>query len=514
MVVHIPDHTGNLLAYPPPSSHTLVPVTPIELSRTVLHAVRRAVDQGELSVAVPARAVVTPPGPGGSGDYATNIALQLARPAGRPPLQVAEILRPHLSRTEGVAAVEITGPGFLNIHLDRNAVASLVRDVLERRDHDLPYGHSDALAGQVLRLRIPYDIRAEVVADAVGRIVASQGGRVEVHHVRPQVTTPRVDPYAPGAPGAAGASEASGESPSLDSDATDASEAGASEVHVVLAESRGRGSDDPSSPHDRALTVGGVRVADENAGSRGADVGQPDPGPGEAPGNWQGNAPEPVGVRPVLAPEPIDLRPVPAPEDPAPLGPDALRWALLHPAAHDRPRITADLLVQRASNPLFRVRYAHARARALTRNAATLGFTGTAGHLDATASAGLDLATSTVAARGDHSVIAAPFTAPDAPPFTTPDAVPVADPATPLLTAISEYPHVLLRAATHRTPDRLARHLVVTADALLTFQHTVLPRGEEKPSAAHRARLALAEAAGTVLAGGLSLLGIDAPEYL
>ncbi|WP_276206205.1 DALR anticodon-binding domain-containing protein, partial [Streptomyces ossamyceticus] len=84
----------------------------------------------------------------------------------------------------------------------------------------------------------------------------------------------------------------------------------------------------------------------------------------------------------------------------------------------------------------------------------------------------------------------------------------------PLLTAISEYPHVLLRAATHRTPDRLARHLVVTADALLTFQHTVLPRGEEKPSAAHRARLALAEAAGTVLAGGLSLLGIDAPEYL
>ncbi|MEV4864153.1 arginine--tRNA ligase [Streptomyces ossamyceticus] len=501
-------------------------MTPVELSRTVLHAVRRAVDQGELSVAVPARAVVTPPGPGGSGDYATNIALQLARPAGRPPLQVAEILRPHLSRTEGVAAVEITGPGFLNIHLDRNAVASLVRDVLDRRDHDLPYGHSDALAGQVLRLRIPYDIRAEVVADAVGRIVASQGGRVEVHHVRPQVTTPRVESHAPGAlglpgpagaqaaPGAAGASEASGASPSLDSDATDASEVDASGVHVVLAEPRGRGSDDPSSPHERALTVGGVRVADGNAGSRGAGAGQPDPGPEEAPRDRQDNAPEPVDVRPVFAPEPIDLRPVPAPEDPAPLGPDALRWALLHPAAHDRPRITADLLVQRASNPLFRVRYAHARARALSRNAATLGFTATPGHLDATASAGLGLATSAVAARGDHSVIAAPFTAPDAPAFTSPDAVPVADPTTPLLTAISEYPHVLLRAATHRTPDRLARHLVVTADALLAFQHTVLPRGEEKPSAAHRARLALAEAAGTVLAGGLSLLGIDAPEYL
>ncbi|WP_439959871.1 DALR anticodon-binding domain-containing protein, partial [Streptomyces griseorubiginosus] len=42
----------------------------------------------------------------------------------------------------------------------------------------------------------------------------------------------------------------------------------------------------------------------------------------------------------------------------------------------------------------------------------------------------------------------------------------------------------------------------------------VLPRGAEKPSAAHRARLALAEAAGAVLAGGLSLLGIDAPQHL
>ncbi|PIM70268.1 hypothetical protein CTU88_23885 [Streptomyces sp. JV178] len=472
-------------------------MTPVELSRTVLHAVRRAVDRGELSVAVPARAVVTPPGPGGSGDYATNIALQLARPAGRPPLQVAEILRPHLSRTEGVAAVEITGPGFLNIHLDRNAVASLVRDVLDRRDLGLPYGHSDALAGQVLRLRIPYDIRAEVVADAVGRIVASQGGRVEVHHVRPHVTTPGLASHAPGAPGAPGAPRAAGasdECPSLGSDPSDASE-----VHTALAEPRG--SDDLPSPQDRAMEE--VRVADGNAGPRTADASEPGPRPDVIRPDRQGNAPEP-----------IDLRPVPAPEDPAPLGPDALRWALLHPAAHDRPRITADLLTQRASNPLFRVRYAHARARALTRNAATLGFTGTPGHLDATASAGLGLATSAVAARGDHSVIAAPFTAPDAPAFTTPGAVPVSDPTTPLLTAISEYPHVLLRAATHRTPDRLARHLVVTADALLAFQHTVLPRGEEKPSAAHRARLALAEAAGTVLAGGLSLLGIDAPEYL
>ncbi|KND27262.1 arginyl-tRNA synthetase, partial [Streptomyces stelliscabiei] len=58
-------------------------------------------------------------------------------------------------------------------------------------------------------------------------------------------------------------------------------------------------------------------------------------------------------------------------------------------------RITADLLVQRAANPLFRVRYAHARARALTRNAAALGFTAAPGPLDTPCAPG-DLRTSSI----------------------------------------------------------------------------------------------------------------------
>ncbi|MDX2530687.1 ArgS-related anticodon-binding protein NrtL [Streptomyces europaeiscabiei] len=436
-------------------------MTPVELSRTVLRAVRRAVEEGELSVAVPARAVVTPPGPGGSGDYATNIALQLARPAGRPPLQVAEILRSHLSRTEGVAAVEITGPGFLNIHLDRAAVTALVRRIQGAggtRDGQgpgpLPYGHSDTLTGQVVRLRIPYDIRAEVVADALVRIVASQGGRVEVDHMRPQAADKANDLDHPDHP------------------------------------------DNPDNPDnlDHPVHPGPPR----------------EPGDSGRPGKvTEPHRPSDPDARPsdpdtATAPDaPIDLRPVPAPEDPTPLGPDALRWALLHPAAHDRPRITADHLVQRAGNPLFRVRYAHARARALTRNAAALGFTGTPGALD------------TASASGDPD----PADTPSAPvaanrPSARPTSLTTPDATTPLITALTAYPSTLARAATHRAPDRLARHLVVIADALLAFQHTVLPRGDEKPSAAHRARLALAEAAGTVLAGGLSLLGIDAPEYL
>ncbi|WP_030854994.1 DALR anticodon-binding domain-containing protein, partial [Streptomyces sp. NRRL S-475] len=161
--------------------------------------------------------------------------------------------------------------------------------------------------------------------------------------------------------------------------------------------------------------------------------------------------------------------PVPAPADPLPLGRDAARWALLHPAAHDRPRIPGDHLVQRENNPLFRVRYAHARTRALLRNAADLGF---------------------------H-----------------PEPGPVSE-AEELLAALGDHPRVLAATATHHTPDRLARHLVTVADAVMPLLPAVLPRGAEKPSAAHRARLALAEAAGTVLAGGLSLLGIDAPDHL
>ncbi|MGW1504765.1 ArgS-related anticodon-binding protein NrtL [Streptomyces mirabilis] len=361
-------------------------MTPVELSRTVLRAVRRAVDEGELSVVVPVRAVVTPPGPGGCGDYATNIALQLARPAGRPARQVAEILRPHLTRSEGVADVAITGPGFLNIRLGGGAGASLVREIQRQRD---AYGHGDILAGQIVTLRIPYDIRAEVVADTLVRIVATQGGRAEVHHIHPS----RAEP------------------------------AGTEFSHAEPPRTEAPQADPPRPRHLHAQTT--------------------------------------------------TLRPTPAPEDPTPLGPDAARWALLHPASHDRPRISADHLLQRESNPLFRVRYAHARTRALTRNAAALGCTGDPGDV--------------------------------------PEDVPDGD---ELVGVLAGYPAVLTQAALHRAPDRLARHLVTTADALLAFQHTVLPLGDEKPSAAHRARLALAEAAGTVLAGGLSLLGISAPDYL
>ncbi|MDI5968267.1 DALR anticodon-binding domain-containing protein, partial [Streptomyces sp. SL13] len=161
----------------------------------------------------------------------------------------------------------------------------------------------------------------------------------------------------------------------------------------------------------------------------------------------------------------------------ATLGADAANWALVRPPAGDPPDLApATHLPQRTANPLFRIRYAHARTRALTRNAADLGF-----------------------APGEFTPAAADEPAQAA-----------------LLGAIGDYPRVVESAARHRAPDRVARALEGVADAFLDYHDSValLPSGDGKPSAAHRSRLALADAAGTVLAGGLSLLGISAPAHL
>ncbi|MBT1184170.1 hypothetical protein HET69_09115 [Streptomyces sp. CJ_13] len=155
-------------------------------------------------------------------------------------------------------------------------------------------------------------------------------------------------------------------------------------------------------------------------------------------------------------------------------GADAAAWAMLAVAPHETAVFSPRLLLQdEAANEFFRVRYAHARSRALTANAAQLGFRAEPGP---------------VGERNEEGGA--------------------------VVRGLLDYPLVLEAAAHRRAPERVVRHLVELADALLDFQYRVLPKGDEKPSAAHRARLALAEAAGTVLAGGLALLGIDAPDCL
>ncbi|MGW7208941.1 ArgS-related anticodon-binding protein NrtL [Streptomyces sp. NPDC054837] len=465
-------------------------MTPVELSRTVLRAVRRAVDGGELRVTVPGRAVVTPPGPGGCGDYATNIALQLARPAGQPSEKVAEILRPYLLETPGVTDVVVTGPGFLNISLRDTTPAGLVEEILRR---GLRYGHSDRPTGQIVQLHAPHEVRAVVVMDAIARILVSQGALVRTSSQappRPEWTDllgASVDvsgtPDAPAPfdvdvrPVAAPADSApSGVSVGA-SGAPDAPAPFDVDVRPVAAPA-------DSAPFGASVDASGTRQAPTPLDVTVRPVPAPaDPTPSGASLHASGPPDAPTPLH-------INIRPVPAPADPTPLGREAARWALLHPAAHDRPRITDEHLVQRESNPLFRVRYAHARTRALSRNAADLGFDPHPGDVRPGDPHPGDVRAGDPRS-GDPQVTAGV-----------------------LIAALADHPRILGVAATAHAPDRLARHLVTVADATLAFLPTVLPLGDEKPSVAHRSRLALAEAAGTVLAGGLTLLGIDAPDHI
>ncbi|MFF5444997.1 ArgS-related anticodon-binding protein NrtL [Streptomyces sp. NPDC012888] len=336
-------------------------MNPADLPDAAVRALSAAVDAGELGAArVPRRVPVERTRPGGVGEYASPVALQVAGAAGMKPLDVARVLAVRLEREPGVRAVEITGPGFLNFTLDAADVGELVRAVAREGER---YGFGPGHTGVPPREELDHagELRRQVVGGAVRRIRASQG--------LPAGDAPEVAP---------------------------------------------------------------LRRSDHDVVRR--------------------------------------------------FGEDAARWGMLRGGVRETPEFTARLAVQDESSEYFQVRYAQDRVRALTRNAALLGFRADPGE-----GAGEDTGDDTGEAGSGAGVA--------------------------LVTALREYPLALEAAARRGEPERLVRQLVVVADALLDFQYLVLPVGDEKPEAAHRARLALAEAAGTVLAGGLALLGIpSSPE--
>jgi arginyl-tRNA synthetase len=163
-------------------------VTPEELADAVLTAVRSAVDDGALVLSpddVPASVTVERPKVKEHGDYATNIALQLARPAGRPPREVAELLAGRLTEVSGVARVDVAGPGFLNVVLDDAAQGEIARFVVRA---GATFGQSDTLAGQRVNMEFisanptgPLHLghtRWAAVGDAIARVLAAAGAEV------------------------------------------------------------------------------------------------------------------------------------------------------------------------------------------------------------------------------------------------------------------------------------------------------------------------------------------------
>jgi arginyl-tRNA synthetase len=165
-------------------------VTPAKLAEVVLAAARAVfAERGLDDAALPQRATVERPRKPEHGDYASNLALQVAGRAGIPPRELAAALAEKLSGTTGIKSVEIAGPGFLNIRLDAAAAGQLARVVVQA-GHG--YGESGALAGQKINLEFvsanptgPVHLghtRWAAVGDSLRRILAAAGAEVVSEH--------------------------------------------------------------------------------------------------------------------------------------------------------------------------------------------------------------------------------------------------------------------------------------------------------------------------------------------
>jgi arginyl-tRNA synthetase len=147
--------------------------------------VAAAVGRGALAVEVPDEVVVERPKNRAHGDYATNVALRLAKAAGRPPREIAGLLATDLAAQPGVATVDVAGPGFLNITLAEGALGLIAVQAVTAGD---AYGRTEVLAGQKLNLEFvsanptgPVTLgstRWAAVGDALARLLESCGADV------------------------------------------------------------------------------------------------------------------------------------------------------------------------------------------------------------------------------------------------------------------------------------------------------------------------------------------------
>ena len=106
-------------------------MTPADLAAAVLDAARSAFVERELDLApLPESTTVERPRNPEHGDYASTIALQLSKRVGVPPRDLAAALAEKLGQVKGIKSVEIAGPGFLNIRLDSAASGEMARTVV------------------------------------------------------------------------------------------------------------------------------------------------------------------------------------------------------------------------------------------------------------------------------------------------------------------------------------------------------------------------------------------------
>ncbi|HTX98172.1 MAG TPA: arginine--tRNA ligase [Mycobacterium sp.] len=550
----------------------MTPADLAELLKTTASAV--LAERGLDAAALPATVTVERPRNPEHGDYASNLALQVGKKVGANPRELAGWLAEALSKADGVASAEVAGPGFINMRLEASAQAKIVNDVVDAGDE---FGQSDALAGQKINLEFvsanptgPIHIggtRWAAVGDALGRLLSTQGADV-VREYYFNDHGAQIDRFASSLIAAA-----TGEPTPADGyvgdyineiaaqvlqKAPDAlslpepemretfREIGVDLMFTHIKESLHEfGTDFDVYTHEDSMHTSGRvdqaiaklretgnvyerdgatwlrtsafgddkdRVVIKNDGKpayiagdiayyldkrqRGFNLciymlGADHHGYiarlkavaaafGEDPSTVEVLIGQMVNL--VRDGQPIRMSKragtvITLDDLVEAIGVDAARYSLIRSSV-DTP-IDIDLALWSSAsneNPVYYVQYAHARLSALARNAAELGLTADTAHLELLSD----------------------------------------DKEGALLRTIGEFPRLLETAASLREPHRVCRYLEDLAGDYHRFYDScrVLPQGDEQPAELHAARLALCQATRQVIANGLVILGVSAPERM
>ncbi|RSM56638.1 arginine--tRNA ligase [Actinoplanes sp. ATCC 53533] len=556
-------------------------MTPADLAATVLTAARAIFVTRGLDVSLlPETTTVERPRNPEHGDYASTMAMQLAKKAGVAPRELAGALADELSSRPGIKSVEIAGPGFLNIRLDAAAAGVLARDVVLAGQ---AYGRTDRLAGQRINLEFvsanptgPVHIggvRWAAVGDALSRLLRAAGADVGTEYyfndagsqidrfARSLYAAAKGEPAPEDGYGGAYIAEIATAVLAAAPDALKLGEDEALEVFrvegVKLMFAEIRASLDEFGVHfdtyfnekdlhdrgelqealDRLREQGHVFDADGATWLRTTDFGDDkDRVLRKSDGEWTyfaadcayyldkrkrdfdrvvimlgadhhgyigrmkamvacfGDDPESnleilIGqlVSLVRDGEPLRMSKragtvVTLEDFVEALGVDAARYALARYSSDSPIDIDIELWTTASrENPVYKVQYVAARTAGANRQAAAAGLT-----------------------RGE----AADFR----PELLTNEK------ENDLLKALGEYPAVVGGAAELREPHRVARYLEELAGAYHRFYDEpgcrIVPKGDEPITDANRARLWLNDATRTVIANGLALLGVSAPEKM
>ena len=161
-------------------------MTPEQLSAAIVDVLATLSEEGELTLpdGVPSTVTVERPRQKEHGDYATNVALQLAKKAGTNPRALADRIQDRLVKVEGIASVEIAGPGFLNITVEAGAQGAVAEQVVAA---GAQYGRE---ASTGLKVNVEFisanptgpihlgHTRWAVVGDALARVLEAAGAEV------------------------------------------------------------------------------------------------------------------------------------------------------------------------------------------------------------------------------------------------------------------------------------------------------------------------------------------------